>query len=225
VEISSTEFGRRLMSSVGAQMGVTYLSAPISTGLRDVRLMRELGVSKQELRERFPSEYRKRVLEPNEREARKYAQMVRRLGGGDLVVCPGELYVPDWSQPDYWKFWEEVIRSFCLNMAVAPGWELSTGARLEVGIALQTMLRISDIRGNELGPRELQIIDARGRAGLLDEGFTPGEVSSYVPWIDFTRLSSDPGDFVDNIQAFTDIAVRHNDEVRRRSDEDARSEG
>jgi hypothetical protein len=50
---SGTEFGYKLMKAVGAQVGVTYLSAPISTGYRDLVLMRELGVDKSELRSRF----------------------------------------------------------------------------------------------------------------------------------------------------------------------------
>ena len=216
MEIASTEFGRQLMQVVGAQVGVTYVSAPLTTGLRDIRLMREKGVSKAELRSRYPQEYRRLVVGPNEREAHKYAQMVRRLGDRELVISPGELYVAGWTQPEYWRFWEEVIRSFCLEVVAAPGWELSTGARMEVGLALQTMLKVSDIRGRELGAKELQIMDARARAQLLREGFTPAEVEAYVPWIDFGELSADPAEFGESVRALSDIAVRHNQEARER---------
>ena len=116
---SGTEFGLKLMQVVGAQTGVTYLSAPISTGYRDLRLMRELGVGKGELREQFKDEYRERVTRPNEREAHKFAQMVRRLDGHRVVINPGELYVAEWSQADYMVFWEETIRSYCLEVALA----------------------------------------------------------------------------------------------------------
>ena len=143
MQISGAEFGLRLMKVVGAQQGVTYLSVPITTGYRDLHLMREFGVGKLELRERFPKEYRERVIGPNEREAQKYAQMVRQLGLGKLVVNPGDLYVPDWTQEDYLKFWEETIRSFALEMAVAPGWVYSAGSRFEVATCLASMVPVA----------------------------------------------------------------------------------
>ena len=34
--VSGTEFGLKLMQVVGAQVGVTYMSAAISTGYRDL---------------------------------------------------------------------------------------------------------------------------------------------------------------------------------------------
>lgn len=214
---SSTEFGLRLMKAVGAQVGVTYLSCPISGGYRDLSLMRELGVSKQELRDRYLKEYRERVIGPNERESHKFAQMVRRLPGREVVINPGELFVPEWTQADYLAFWEETIRSFCLEMALAPGWELSPGSRFETSMALQTNLRIVDIRGRELSARSLQLIDARTRERLVQEGFERQTVDAYVPLIDFEALDADPARLSEHIQAFSDIAVRHNDEIRQRN--------
>lgn len=216
---SSTEFGLRLMKAVGAQVGVTYLSCPISGGYRDLCLMRELGVGKEELRERYPKEYRERVISPNERESHKFAQMVRKLPGREVVINPGELWVPEWTQADYLAFWEETIRSFCLELALAPGWEFSAGARFETTMALQTNLRIIDIRGRELTARSLQALDGRARDRLVAEGFERGVVDGYIPWINFEALDADPAKLSENIQAFSDIAVRHNDEVRKRQGE------
>jgi hypothetical protein len=207
------------MKAVGAQFGVTYLSCPISGGYRDLKLMRRHGVSKAELRERHPQEYRELVIGPNERESHKFAQMVRKLPGREVVVNPGELWVPEWTQADYLAFWEETIRSFCLEMALAPGWELSPGSRFETSMALQSNLKIVDIRGRELSAAGLQAIDARTRERLVREGFDRKMVDEYVPIIDFGSLDPDPAKLEESIQAFSDIATRHNEEVRRRAAE------
>jgi len=202
------------MRAVGAQVGVTYLSAPISTGYRDLYLMRELGVSKAELRERFAKEYRARVIGPNEREAHKFAQMVRRLGDKGVVINPGELFVPEWTQADYLAFWEETIRSYCLEMVMAPGWEFSAGARFEAGLALQSNMKVSDVQGRELRARDLQAMDGRARAKLLGEGFALGLVDDYMPWVDFEALGADPANLANNIQALAD-SHRQSSDVRR----------
>jgi hypothetical protein len=215
---SGTDFGLRLMRAVGAQVGVTYLSAPISTGYRDLSLMRELGVSKQELRERFATEYRTRVIAPNEREAYKFAQIVRRLPDKGLVVNPGELFVPGWGQSDYLAFWEETIRSYCLELALSPGWEYSAGARFEAGIALQTNMRIMDIQGRDLSPEELMEMDRRARARLAREGFDRNLVESYIPRVNFLSLSADPAHLNENIQALADSHQQSSD-VRRPQDD------
>jgi hypothetical protein len=208
------------MRVVGAQKGITYLSAPISTGLRDLALMRKYGVTKQELRERYPREYRAGVIAPNERESHKYAVMVRKLEGDRIVLDPGELYVPEWTQPDYWAFWEEAIRGFAVEVALAPGWAFSTGARLEAKVALQTSLRIIDVKGRELSADDLQVMDARARAHMLRDGWSQAQIEEYIPWMDFTAAGFDRSDYDDNIRAFSDIAERHNTEVReRRGDE------
>jgi uncharacterized protein DUF4406 len=217
---SATEFGLKLMKAVGAQVGVTYLSSPISTGYRDLHLMRELGVQKEELRERYPKEYRERVTGPNERESHKYAQMVRQLRGGRLVINPGELFVPEWTQTEYLAFWEETIRNYCLEMALAPAWEFSAGARFEATLALSTNLRISDVRGRELMPADLQAMDERARLRLAREGFARELVDRYVPWIDFVGVSADPIHLTDNVRAFSDIAVRHGQAVQDRQARD-----
>ncbi len=207
------------MRAVGAQLGVTYLSAPISTGWRDLMLMKELGVTKEELRAKYPQEHRRRVIGPNEREVYKFAQMVRKLEGRGFVVNPGELYVPGWSQEDYIGFWEEIIRSFCLEIVLAPGWEFSAGARFEASLSLQTNLKVCDVRGRELSARELALMDGRARTKLLQHGFGPDAIEAYMPWIDFTALDADPARLGEYIQNFSDIAVRHNEEERARQDE------
>lgn len=219
MQITGTEFGRRLMKVVGAQMGVTYLSVPITTGYRDLQLMRELGVSKQELRERFGREHRERVIGPNEREAEKYAQMVRRLGLGRLVINPGDLYVPDWTQADYLGFWEEAIRSFALEVVLAPGWVFSDGSRFEVGVCLQSMVPIMDLYGRQLTPQALMEMDRRARSQLLGEGFSHAQIASYMPWVDFVGKSMDAAHFSEGAGGFADIAARHNDRSQRGGDE------
>jgi hypothetical protein len=221
VTISKTEFGLNLMNAIGAQAGVTYLSAPITTGYRDISLMRELGVTKDALRTIFPTEFRDRVIRPNEREAHKYAQMVRRRSSnGGVVVNPGALFVPDWSQRDYMNFWEETIRSYCMEVVLAPGWEYSSGARYEAAISLQTMLKLSDVHGHALSAVQLQQIDRRARNQLLSEGYSAQEIEAYMPMIDFVAASADTDDFGQNIHAFSDIVVRHNRDAQTRNEQD-----
>jgi len=216
---SKTEFGMKLMRVVGATTGVTYVSVPITTGYRGLVLMRELGATKDELRTLYPGQYTERVIGPNEREAQKFANMVRKSGKGGLVINPGDLYVPDWTQRDYMIFWEETIRSFGMEVVLAPGWEYSAGARYEATVSLQSMLKVSDLRGRELSPADLQRIDERARVKLASEGFDQSVVDVYMPWIDFSAASSDTADFGASVEGFSDIIVRHNFEARNRQHE------
>ncbi len=204
--LAGTEFGLKLMHVVGAQMGVTYLSAAISTGYRDLSLMRELGVSKEELRQKYPLEYRERVIGPNEREAAKFAQMARELGRGRLVVNPAALTVPGWSQVDYMAFWEETIRTFSLEVILSPGWELSSGARREAAIALETGLKLLDIKGRELAAIDLMMVDTRMRSKLAAEGFVQAVIDSYVPVIDYEAIAPTFVDLTDQSQKLAQMA-------------------
>ena len=146
--------------------------------------------------------------------------MVRWLDGRRVVINPGELYVAEWTQADYMAFWEETIRSFCLEMALAPGWEYSAGARYETSLALQTALRLIDVQGRELDAQALQAMDARARRRLESEGFASDLVEEYMPRIEFVALSADPVNLSEGIRAFSDIVVRHNAEIRQRQQPD-----
>ena len=75
-------------------------------------------------------------------------------------------------------------------------------------MALQTSLRVIDL-------------DELTRARLVWDGFDRKVVDEYIPFIDFEALDSDPEKLPENIRALSDIAIRHNEEVRRRQDQES----
>jgi hypothetical protein len=106
-----------------------------------------------------------------------------------------------------------------VEVALGPGWAFSTGARLEAKIALQTSLRLIDIRGRELGAEDLQIMDEKARAQMFSDGWTKAEIDDYIPFVDFLGASLDRSDYDQSVKAFSDISERHNRESRERRSE------
>jgi hypothetical protein len=83
------------------------------------------------------------------------------------------------------EFWEQVIRSYSLEMVLSPGWELSSGARHEAIIALESHMLILNVNGQELGPDDLTELDYRAREKLFEEGHSEAQLTEYVVPVDF----------------------------------------
>src|SRR3712207_1365129 len=105
------------------------MSVPLTSGVREIALMRELNVTSGELRRSHHRYWRANVLERNILDARKFAEQLRSASAAHLVVDPSRLDVDGWDQSDYNTLWINLMKTYATRLVAAPGWEYSKGAR------------------------------------------------------------------------------------------------
>lgn len=101
------------------------------------------------------------------------------------VIDPTRLEsIPGWSQPDYHRFWVEVIEKFVTTIVFADGWPFSSGCAIEFAAATRNGLTILDSGMNVIPP-------AAGRAALesaakliYESGLDPSAQRSAVATLD-----------------------------------------
>jgi hypothetical protein len=175
--------------AAGADDGLVYVSVPITSGPRELRLMAELRCTREELRSTHKDKWLSQVVGPNEGEAVSYAARIRALFPQQVVVEPARLHVSGWSQMDYGGFWEALIRKYALRLVATPHWAYSSGCRQEIEAALQIGLPILDVRGEVLTPEALAGADLEARRSAIELGFSAEEVDRYLPPISIGEVS------------------------------------
>lgn len=140
----------------GANNGVVYLSTPITGGINLLQAAKDLLMAPAELKNEQPQIWFERVVQPNIDSAQKLASRLRQSNPTKIVIDRSEMSIDGWEQGDYNSFWHQVLGSFDTTLVLAPGWEFSRGARLEVAHCLSQHIKILDSEGHELGVDELQ---------------------------------------------------------------------
>lgn len=167
---------------LGANRGTIYVTVPLTSGIRQFKLMADLGCrSSAELRERHRARWLAEVKKPNKDDAKAYVLMVRILNPGDLVLNPGEIEVDGWSQDQYNDMWNEVLTDCCHKLVVTPDWIFSRGGRLEVDRMLELGRPVVDIFGNPVPKSLFEKTDEQAKQQLREMGFNDQEISGYLP--------------------------------------------
>lgn len=166
---------------VGGDLGIVYVTVPITSGFREVRLMRELGCSRGELRSKYTDRWRSEVVQPNEADAEAFALVAKMQYPNRLVLNPAALQVADWTQSQYNEMWNEVLRQFCDVLVVTPDWAFSVGARLEVKEMSALGRSVVDMFGRGVTSAELSSQMDSANSQLLEMGWTEEEVSELLP--------------------------------------------
>jgi len=91
-----------------------------------------------------------RVRERNARSAARLVSKVKRAFPGELIIDPSSLYVPQWEQRDYHRYWIEVLQTFAKQAVFADGWPLSTGCSIEFCVCAIRGIPCLDARLKEL---------------------------------------------------------------------------
>lgn len=173
--------------AAGASSGVVYVSVPITSGLREIALLDELGVPSSELRQQFRDRWRREVVEPNERDALEHAGQARVANPGLLVVDPSRLTVMGWEQDDYNGFWIKLMERHAVRVVAVPGWEFSRGARGEVSLGIALGHPVTDEAGTVLDRTDLEAIDVAAREKLIAQGWAQSKVDAYLPQMSYDR--------------------------------------
>jgi len=144
------------MNCVLTPEAAIYCSSELTSGLRQYKEMQKHGVkSAVDLKRKRGEDWvQKNIVDVNIQEADLFAASVRHAqSDGTQVINPAPLKVPDWGQPEYLAFWEELIRSRVKEVRFNKNWQFSNGCTFEFVVATDAKVRTLDADGNLLGPR------------------------------------------------------------------------
>ncbi len=193
----SNEDVRRMLIALwsacdGGNRGYVYASVPITSGRRELALMRRQKCSREELRTLHRRARYERVIGPNETDAAEFCEYLQELLRRNprspwQVLNPAGISVLDWSQGDYMDLWLEVVELFAVAIALTPGWAYSGGSRQELDLALKLGLPVYDALGRIIPHQKLELEDKRARQTLRREGMNLEEIDAYLPPVQFLR--------------------------------------
>lgn len=200
--------------AAGADDGLTYVSVPITSGPRELKLLAELRCTREELRSVYRARWLAEVVGPNEQEAVTYAARVRALFPQQLVVEPARLHVSGWAQEDYNIFWDALIRQYALRLVATPDWAFSVGSRQEVDVAWEIGLPILDVRGRLQTAEDLAASDSLARETAAELGFSGADIERYLPPLALAGSGSrPPGGVTDELARREALVNRASSEV------------
>jgi len=178
------------LRSVGSSKGIVYVTVPITTGLREFQLMRELACTREELRSDPTKRERwtKDVKEANEADAEAYSLMVQLQNPDRLVLNPAALQVEGWTQSQYSAMWNEVLSEFCDKLVVTPDWAFSVGARHEVQQMFSLNRAIVDVFGNPLTSDSVEKADTLAKEQLLEMGWERAIADEMLPPVHVPKM-------------------------------------
>lgn len=184
---------------VGADRGLVYVTVPITTGLREFVLMKELSCSRDDLRSKYRSRWLSEVVEPNEADAEAYARMTQLYHPDKLVLNPAHMRVDGWGQEHYTEMWNQVLVEFCDLLVVTPDWTFSSGAIGEVREMALLGREITDVVGRSISNSQLQEMATHSRGVLVSMGFDERFLEEHLP-----RLHL-PGRRSNSMRRFTEL--------------------
>lgn len=141
-----------------------YASSELTTGIRLYNALREAGVkTAADLKQvKGKDWYSENLWDVNVRSACEFAGRIRtRDQQESLVVTPAPFSAPDWTQPEYLAFWEQLLRTRIHAVWFNLHWQYSNGCTFEFAVGVDAGLSLFDHEGRELGTRQgAQLIEA-----------------------------------------------------------------
>jgi hypothetical protein len=153
-----------------------YASSELTTGQRYYALCRKYNVrTKDQLKAALRDQYAVQLLQPNEKAAIEFARSLREFNHR-IVLTPNTLVVPDWTQPEYLKFWETVIQQKCRAIYLNEAWEFSNGCTFEYLVGHRAGMPLFDRDNQPLPPQKAKQMILRAIEELEADGFEVTEL-------------------------------------------------
>lgn len=151
-----------------------YASSEFTTGWRFYELCRKHDVKTTDELQNFlgKSGYEEKLLRPNKEEGKEFARILEQREG-KKVLAPNPFSAPDWTQPEYLGFWEEVISQKCSAVFFNDRWEYSNGCVEEYLAGVTAGLPLFDRDGSPLDLSNARDMLDRAIRSLEKEGFNP----------------------------------------------------
>jgi hypothetical protein len=126
----------------------TYISIPITTGLRFLDWYKREGKNAVSTEEYNDLHYKHVMLE-NINASAYFVEQVRKVKS-NVVIEPTKLAVKGWEQIDYHNFWVGVIDRFIKEAYFTSGWYLSKGCVLEFLTVKRKGIPAYDMNNHEI---------------------------------------------------------------------------
>lgn len=138
----------------GERKCAIYCSTGLTSGLSVFEAMRQHEVhTVAELNKKDTNIYNA-VIKANEEAAKAFASTVHAdHRDGAIVINPAPLKRPGWEQPEYYAFWDELIRTRVKQVRFNDDWHFSNGCTYELAVALDENIPIFDSKGKSLEPK------------------------------------------------------------------------
>jgi hypothetical protein len=151
-----------------------YCSSELTTGLRLYKVLRKHHLkTASELKKTMGRPwFKKNIFDANKHSAIKFARSVRsKSPANTLIITPAPFNAPEWTQPQYLRFWKTLIRTRVKAVWFNKYWEFSNGCTFELAVALDAGVATCDHRGATLGRKQaIQCLES-AIAKLGSEGF------------------------------------------------------
>jgi len=119
-----------LLNHRQSDRSITRLSGPITGGPRYIRWERNVGCTIETDEQTYKLLQSRQVIEPNIDELKERARQLR--DAGNQLIEPAS-FAPrsDWSQHEFYRFWEGIIAGRAKAVRFLAGWESSVGCTYE----------------------------------------------------------------------------------------------
>ena len=122
---------------------ILYVSTPINTGERFIQWYSTID-KKLLFNEKLYNEARKKyVIEPNVKNAKFCINKIRK-STGKVIIDPTtfESEILEWTQDEFYHFWDKIIKELVSEIILLDGWEYSVGCCHELLSAIESNINI-----------------------------------------------------------------------------------
>lgn len=141
---------------------IVYVSTPITTGERFIQWYGTIGKNIDEDSRKYNYKKKKNVIYPNIRNAREYIKNIKKATN-KVIIDPTNLEntMLQWSQNEFYQFWDRVIEDLVDEVIFLDGWEYSIGCCHEYLSAIE-----NNIKAYNQNMEEINLIEAKRRMNI-----------------------------------------------------------
>lgn len=163
-----------ILKNLFSENEIVYMSTPINTGKRFIDWYYLKGKDLTN-NDEFNEEKLKNVIKPNIQNAKDNAKKIREKTN-KIVIDPTsfENEMLSWSQDEFYKFWDIVIKSLVNYVILLDGWEFSIGCCFEALSAIE--------RGIEIYSQNEKVLTIEDVIDKLNDSISIYKTSNLNDW-------------------------------------------
>jgi len=121
---------------------IVYISCPITTGKSFVNWYSSVGKKLDISSSKYSNELKKKVICPNVNNAKKFIKNLREATN-KVIIDPTNLEKDtlQWSQNDFYQYWDRIIKDLVDEIIFLDGWEYSIGCCYEYLTAIESNIK------------------------------------------------------------------------------------
>lgn len=139
----SSDYINKILKSLFNGLKVTYVSTPINTGENYIKWYNSTGKNLIYNASEYNEQRVKMVVDPNIRRAKAYISKLRK-NNSTLIIDPTSLEstLVQWTQRDFYEFWDNFIKDLVSEIIFLNGWEFSVGCCHEYLSAIKYNVKV-----------------------------------------------------------------------------------